>query len=753
MRMIGSNLVVLVVTLSLTAHIAAKEATPAVMEHTVHGLIARKTPNLKDKFIVEIPEIVEDDYFILSQPQNGKIKITASNGVSAASGFLHYLREILQSSDSWVGHNLDYAWSLTELPPLEEEIRKDRYFKWSYNFNPTAAGYSTVWWDWKDWEEHIDYMAMRGVNIPLMIVGHEYVWAHTFMQFGVTMDDMEKFFSGPVYLPWQRMGNFRGLAGPLTTQWMTEKFEIARKVFDRMRAFGMKPVLPGFSGRVPSKFKDIVRDNDEIGETETQWNDYFPNHPEYTHTSLLLPTSELFAEIAEVHVKTLVKLFGPNDHYYNVDIYNENEPRDLAPEYLITVAQTISSAMQRGDEKAIWVMQGWAFLSGWKFWKTPGLKEAFLGAVDNDRMLILELSGDSFPQWGWTSDYYGKQYIWCELLNFGGNFLVTGRSPTVMNTPYELKATGHTIVGIGATPEGLFTNEIMFDMVFDHAWSDKPSPIVDWVNHYLVSRYGASNETMNSGWATLMGTAFNYPVVFLPKARLILRPNLSPPEAFYDHCLYIDGWENILKGGEAFANISTYRFDLIDITRQGLSNLFDGWFFEFVYHYKDRDACTLQNYRERMLGLLGDMDDLLATHERFMLGRWMHDAERWAANKAEIDNLRTNARYINTLWTPAGIVGDYAAKQWSGMVKDFYLPRWEIFFDQVLKDLQQKKDVDQVVVNQRVDESDRKWVDNHKHYPNVPTGDTYTIAKRIWDKYGEAARASCDHYEPKLPQN
>ncbi len=28
-------------------------------------------------------------------------------------------------------------------------------------------GYSFVWWDWKDWEKHIDWMALNGINLPL----------------------------------------------------------------------------------------------------------------------------------------------------------------------------------------------------------------------------------------------------------------------------------------------------------------------------------------------------------------------------------------------------------------------------------------------------------------------------------------------------------------------------------------------------------------------------------------------------------
>ena len=35
-------------------------------------------------------------------------------------------------------------------------------------------------------------------------------------------------------------------------------------------------------------------------------------------------------------------------------------------------------------------------------------------------MWILDLFGDSTPLWSKTASYYGHPFIWCTLLNFGG---------------------------------------------------------------------------------------------------------------------------------------------------------------------------------------------------------------------------------------------------------------------------------------------------------------------------------------------
>ena len=41
---------------------------------------------------------------------------------------------------------------------------------------------SFVWWGWAEWERHIDWMALNGLNLVLAESGQEYVWMRTFMK-------------------------------------------------------------------------------------------------------------------------------------------------------------------------------------------------------------------------------------------------------------------------------------------------------------------------------------------------------------------------------------------------------------------------------------------------------------------------------------------------------------------------------------------------------------------------------------------
>jgi len=79
--------------------------------------------------------------------------------------------------------------------------------------------------------------------------------------------------------------------------------------------------------------------------------------------------------------------------------------------------------------------------------------------------------------------------------------------------------------------------------------------------------------------------------------------------------------------------------------------------------------------------LVKDIDILLSTEPQFLLGKWISAAKAAAADRRSSSALAEyNARNQITLWGPWGNILDYAAKQWSGLVSFYYLPRWRLFF-------------------------------------------------------------------------
>jgi alpha-N-acetylglucosaminidase len=45
--------------------------------------------------------------------------------------------------------------------------------------------YTTAFWTWEDWESQLDWMALRGVNLPLAWVGQEKIILAVFREIGL----------------------------------------------------------------------------------------------------------------------------------------------------------------------------------------------------------------------------------------------------------------------------------------------------------------------------------------------------------------------------------------------------------------------------------------------------------------------------------------------------------------------------------------------------------------------------------------
>lgn len=166
-----------------------------------------------------------NDVFELAASDDGsKLVIRGNSGVALSSGLGWWLKHYTNSSWSWgrsgSGNLIQVTPHTGALPLPEAPVRMVSPARWRYSSNVCTFGYSYAWWGLEQWMEELDRQALWGVNLPLAFIGQEYVWTQLYQQFNLTLDDLAPFFSGPAFLPWQRMGNMRGLGGPLTQDWM-----------------------------------------------------------------------------------------------------------------------------------------------------------------------------------------------------------------------------------------------------------------------------------------------------------------------------------------------------------------------------------------------------------------------------------------------------------------------------------------------------------------------------------------------------
>ena len=57
----------------------------------------------------------------------------------------------------------------------------------------------------------------------------------------------------------------------------------------------------------------------------------------------------------------------------------------------------------------------------------------------------------------------------------------------------------------------------------------------------------------------------------------------------------------------------------------------------------------------------------------------MNYARNWGSTEELKNYYEKNARRIVTIWGPP--VDDYSARIWSGLLRDYYLPRWKNYFE------------------------------------------------------------------------
>lgn len=288
--------------------------------------------------------------------------------------------------------------------------------------------------------------------------------------------------------------------------------------------------------------------------------------------------------------------------------------------------------------------------------------------------------------------------------------------------------------GIGFVNEGLDYNPIIFDFLFEQSWRAEPVDLDGWVRDYARRVHGAANADSEAAWAILKDTAFTGQHQVAPA--YMLTPSLvaavGPP---YRNERLAQAWKQLLGAAKTAGASDAFQFDLVMITRQVLGNYSAEVHREAIDAWRARDGARFQTASQRMLDLIRDLDELLATRSEYLLGRWLSDARRWGKNPDEQDRLEWNARRVITMWGQQSLIRDYSRREWSGMLNGFYLKRWDKFFVALASTLAAEGSFDPAAFDRELQDWERRWADQHEKYPVRPRGDSLTVSRRLWTKY------------------
>lgn len=691
----------------------------------ITGLLERIDKGASRKFVIERLK-GEKDFFELDQKGN-KVVVRGNNYVSIATGINWYLKYYAGINLSWNGMKADLP---EVLPPVLKKERHETDLKLRYDFNYCTFSYSMAFWDWKRWEQEIDWMALHGINLPLAMVGTDVVWKNVLEELGYTREEINAFIAGPGFQAWWLMNNLEGWGGPNPDSWYERQEELQKRILKRMREYGIEPVLPGYSGMVPHNAKDRLGLN--VADPG-RWNGY-------PRPAFLQPTDPQFERIAALYYQEMTRLYGKAS-YYSMDPFHEGG--NTSGVDLEAAGKAIWKAMKQANPRAAWVVQAWG----------ANPRPQMIRNLPAGDMVVLDLFSESRPQWGDpASSWYRKEgfgqhdWLFCMLLNYGGNVGLHGKMAHLIEEFYKAKDSsfGKTLKGVGMTMEGIENNPVMYELLCELPWREQRFSKDEWLEGYLKARYGKSDSQVSQAWMLLSNTIYNCPAASTQQGThesiLCARPSWkayqvsswSEMSDYYDPADVIRAAGMMVEAAERFRGNNNFEYDLVDIVRQAVAEKGRLMYRVLVDAYKAGDRELFKLSSDRFLRLILMQDRLLATRPEFKVGRWLESARNLGSTEEEKDWYEWNARVQITTWgnrvaADDGGLHDYAHREWNGLLRDFYYLRWKTWLDEQLKSFEggQPKAIDFYALEE-------PWTLKHNSYASEVEGNPVDIACEIY---------------------
>lgn len=278
-------------------------------------------------------------------------------------------------------------------------------------------------------------------------------------------------------------------------------------------------------------------------------------------------------------------------------------------------------------------------------------------------MIILDLSADEFPIWPKVAAN-NKSFIWCNLHNYGGSRALYGNLSALAIEPLNAqKASPNYFLGTGLTMEAIDQNPVVYEFMTEVGVSDVQLEPHTFVETYAIRRYGIRSEQAIAAWLLLLDNAYSgvenctsYGGPHCNRRSIItLKPTLYMTQSIdIESTPLVKVW-SLLQDSSGLTD--AWRYDLVDVGRQVMSNLFLDVYFLWINAYEHKAAHSFNILSATMQKLISDWDTLLATHESYLFGRFTAAARGWATNDEESALYEFNARNQVTLWGPDGQIG------------------------------------------------------------------------------------------------
>jgi alpha-N-acetylglucosaminidase len=361
-------------------------------------------------------------------------------------------------------------------------------------YNYCTLSYTFAYFSDAEWQAEIDRLAEAGYNVALVTDGTFKVWQMTLRELGYGEEEILAFIPDECARAWWLMGNLTGEGGPLDQSTIDEDGARGRFICDRMREKGIEPILQGFVGMMPLGHPSAI--------PQGLWSCY-------ERPPILDPTGEEFAKVAAIWYKNLEAVYGFKPKYLAGDLFHEGG--STAGIDVTEATRCVQAAQQRAFPGTTWIVQSWQANP------TAAVRAGLDPRFTLIEALVKDMSAFDAEDSVCALDFGDLPWIWCEVLNFGGNHGLYGNLKTFARLGRAAKGRGaKTFRGYGALSEGFFTNPVCYDLFEDMMMRPAGSEMSDaklceWLERWVEKRYGLKSDRLQEAWKILADTVYACP--------------------------------------------------------------------------------------------------------------------------------------------------------------------------------------------------------------------------------------------------
>ncbi len=638
-------------------------------------LLDRLQKGASRSFVFELSDAsAPEDYFEISL-RGAKIKIVGNNWLSVAVGLKYYLSEV---AGIYVGGRTTSIELPKKMPRPEfaagsKKIRRSTSLLNRYSGSLLSQSYSTAFWSAAQWQQHVDYLALCGVTMPLVSVGLSEVWGEALLRSGVSRDSIQKIIPHPAFEGLWLSGE-KDIRGFTTPEYALERGDMGAELLEMCKAWGMSPVLVGYDHEV------------------------YPAGGE---------------NLKEKYYQALTQKYGVAEYYY--------VPAPEDDENGVAKAQKIFDDIDAINPLGQWVVSAWE--------GSPTTQ--MIDFLPRNRVILIDSWAEVAPQWGdKNSEWYRREgfvgHRW--LFGISGEFAPTSGMYGALRRMvdgFQLAQQGGaslTMQGVGSLSGVLGENDVVQDLLYSLPWiAQGDFALAQWLDNYVTVRYGEENLMAKEAWRILNNTVYDAPrdlaqrgaseSVFaaVPALRV---PRITPhgtTKPYYDPQETEMALE-LLNDSELWGNENFER----DVARLALLTL-SNYGYELLSEYERAFDVGNKEIMEQNSNIFLEAmllaDNLLNSHSEDMAGVWINSAMASGNNPWERDWLRAGVKEL--ILARNIMVG--------GVMERLCATRWARFFQYVETN-------ENLPLNYDYSDIEQEWLVDDYAYPIKPT---YSVQESV----------------------